>query len=234
MSYCVNCGVELDATAARCPLCFTPVCNPLVAVDTDGPTPFPVRDPGIAPVSKRELALLLSIMLASAAVGCGLLNLFLRPDRMWSMYLVGAVVMLWVWVVPPLLFRRMPNWVRLTLDVLAIGIYVYLISVEVGGREWFFALALPVILAAAVAVLCVSLLLRGNRRSTLMAIVAILCAVGLFAMAVEYFADRYWADGWSASWSLVVLTVCLALSVPLVIVRSVPSLRAEARRRFHL
>lgn len=28
MSYCVNCGVELDASASECPLCNTPVINP--------------------------------------------------------------------------------------------------------------------------------------------------------------------------------------------------------------
>ncbi len=28
MSYCVNCGVELDKTCAVCPLCNTKVCNP--------------------------------------------------------------------------------------------------------------------------------------------------------------------------------------------------------------
>ena len=28
MSYCVNCGVELDASATKCPLCDTPVYNP--------------------------------------------------------------------------------------------------------------------------------------------------------------------------------------------------------------
>ena len=28
MSYCVNCGVELDHTLKSCPLCETPVINP--------------------------------------------------------------------------------------------------------------------------------------------------------------------------------------------------------------
>ena len=41
MSYCVNCGVELDATAERCPLCHTPVQNPRQPVDHDRPRPFP-------------------------------------------------------------------------------------------------------------------------------------------------------------------------------------------------
>lgn len=28
MSYCVNCGVELDSAAKKCALCETPVINP--------------------------------------------------------------------------------------------------------------------------------------------------------------------------------------------------------------
>ena len=28
MSYCVNCGVELEKDAKRCPLCTAPVINP--------------------------------------------------------------------------------------------------------------------------------------------------------------------------------------------------------------
>ena len=41
MSYCVNCGVELDSTASFCPLCRTPVVNPRQPVDTGSPPPSP-------------------------------------------------------------------------------------------------------------------------------------------------------------------------------------------------
>ena len=34
MSYCVNCGVELDATAKKCALCDTPVYNPAQKQET--------------------------------------------------------------------------------------------------------------------------------------------------------------------------------------------------------
>ena len=34
MSYCVHCGVELDATASFCPLCHTRVLDPGQPVDT--------------------------------------------------------------------------------------------------------------------------------------------------------------------------------------------------------
>ena len=43
MSYCVNCGVQLDKTAKRCPLCNTPVINPSEAIDTVSKTPYPQK-----------------------------------------------------------------------------------------------------------------------------------------------------------------------------------------------
>ena len=39
MSYCVNCGVELDPGAARCPLCGTPAWKP----DPDAQSYFPTK-----------------------------------------------------------------------------------------------------------------------------------------------------------------------------------------------
>lgn len=129
MSYCVNCGVELDATARACPLCHTPVQNPNRPVDAELPPPFPSRRKEVQPASKKELALLISAMFASVAVLCGVLNLFfLHSGRPWSLYVVGAAVMLWLWLVPPLLLRGMPLWVRLLLDSCAVGVYVYQIG----------------------------------------------------------------------------------------------------------
>ena len=119
MSYCVNCGVELDATASFCPLCHTPVLNPGQPVDEHAPKPFPTQRGEVAPASKRELALLITAMLASVAVCCGVLNLFLNQQRPWSLYVIGAAVMLWIWFVPPLLARGMHLLLRLLLDEFA-------------------------------------------------------------------------------------------------------------------
>ena len=98
MSYCVHCGVELDATASFCPLCHTRVLDPGQPVDTASPKPFPTRRGEVAPAAKQEVALLITAMLASVAVCCGVLNLFLRADRMWSLYVIGAAAMLWLWL----------------------------------------------------------------------------------------------------------------------------------------
>ena len=145
MSYCVHCGVELDATASFCPLCHTRVLDPGQPVDTASPKPFPTRRGEVAPAAKQEVALLITAMLASVAVCCGVLNLFLRADRMWSLYVIGAAAMLWLWLVPPLLARGMHLLLRLLLDVAAVALYVYLISVDLNGRDWYLGLAAPII-----------------------------------------------------------------------------------------
>ncbi|WP_294552558.1 DUF6320 domain-containing protein [uncultured Pseudoflavonifractor sp.] len=234
MSYCVNCGVELDDTAQSCPLCHTPVLNPNKPVDMWGPKPFPTEKGEVPPVARGELALLISAMLVSVAVCCGVLNLFLRAERAWSLYVIGAAVMLWIWFVPPLLLRRLPVCLRLVLDVLAVALYVFLISLDLGGGNWYWHLALPIILLGGAIVLGLALIFRGGRRSILTTTTLIIGAIGLFLLGVELFVDRFLTGSWQPGWSLIVVTVCVALMIPLVIVRRVPSLREEVRRRFHM
>ena len=235
MSYCVNCGVELDPTARACPLCHTPVVNPNQPVDASLPPPFPSRREEVQPVSKRELALLLSAMLGSVAVCCGVLNLFfVHSGRPWSLYVIGAAAMLWVWLVPPLLLRTMHLYLRLSADVLAVALYVFLISVDLDGSAWYWHLALPIILLLGAALLFLGFMMGARPRSTLSRITLVIGTTGVFLSGVELLIDRYFLGRWQPGWSLVVLTVCAALVIPLIVVRRVPALREEVRRRFHL
>ena len=230
MSYCVNCGVELNPSACTCPLCGTPAWHP----DPSAPSYFPTRHAAVQPASKREAAILLTSMLVSVALCCGLLNLFLPTERPWSLYVIGAAVMLWVWFALPMLLRRLPVFFRLTADVAAVGVYVWLISIDLNGSAWFRGLALPIIGWAGVLVFLLSFLLRGGRRSILSSRSMCIAAAGLLTLGIEFCIDRYFRNAWQPGWSLVVLAVCVGLIIPLRIVRRVPSLREEARRRFNL
>ena len=233
MPYCVHCGVKLSDGAKACPLCGTPAWHP-APPPADASPYFPTKPAEVEPVSKRELVLLLTAMLASAALCSGLLNLLLRTERPWSLYVVGAAVMLWIWFVLPMLARKLPTFLKLTLDVAAIGVYVYLISIDLNGGVWFRSLALPILGEACVVVFLLSFLLRGGRRSMLSTLSLCIGAAGLFAMGVGLSMDLYFLGRWKPGWSLVVLVVCVALVIPLRIIRHVPSLREEVRRRFSM
>ena len=233
MSYCVNCGVELGKGTKRCPLCGTPVYNPNEIEAPKEPPFFPENRETIAPVSKKELALLLSTMLASVAVCCGLLNLVLWPEAGWWLYIAGAAGMLWLWFVPPLLWRKMPFLLRVAVDMGAVLLYVGVIAWASGSTGWYLRLAMPMLLSAGVlGLLLCGLLKKGH--SILTSAVAVLIGVGLLCAVIEFWVDRFLHGCWSPVWSVIVLAVCVGLSVPLIVVRRVPSMREEVRRRFHL
>lgn len=234
MSYCVNCGVELDGTAEFCPLCQTPVYNPRQPVDRTGPTPFPTERGEVLLAARWEAAVLVSAMAASVAVCCALLNLFLRTSHIWSLYVIGAAAMLWVFVVPPLLWRKIPPAAAAALDMAAIGLYVLLIAWELDGLDWYVRLALPIVALLGVITLALVRLLRDHRRSILSSIALIIGSAGAFTVGLELLGDLYLHGVWRPTWSLVVLIVTGALEIPLVVVRRVPGLREEVRRRFHM
>ena len=142
--------------------------------------------------------------------------------------------MLWIWFALPMLAHRIPVFFRLTADVAAIGIYVWIISVALHGGRWFRGLALPMLGWACIVVFLLSFFLRDGRRSRISTLAMCIGAVGLLALGVEYCLDRYFLGAWQPSWSLAVLVICIGLIIPLRIVRRVPSLREEARRRFNM
>lgn len=232
MSYCVHCGVELDQTQRTCPLCGTEVRDPAAPVDGASPRPYPTRSMAVEPPGKRQLAVLLTVMLVSASAACALLNLFLDSGRFWSLYVTGGAMTLWLWMVLPLLAPKLPLWVKLLLDAVAVGVYVALIAVTVDGLGWYLGLALPIVLAGAALALALGFFLPG--RSILTSAILLLAGAGLECLAIELFIDRFLRGSWSPGWSLIVAVVCAALIAVLVTVRVVPALREQARRKFHV
>lgn len=233
MSYCVQCGVELDSTAGRCPLCGTPVYNPNQPVDQISPPPFPAIRQEVAPIDRRELAVAVTAVLLSASVFCVLLNLILVGRSVpWSAYVTGAAALLWCWSVPHLLARGLPVWGRLAIDGAALALYLLLIALLTGGLDWYWSLALPVTAALCAASLALCAVFR-KKPSLLSAFMAVILCIGLFLLVLEFFIDFTVSGSYRPFWSLIAFGACLALIAPLLVVRLRPGLRSEVRRRFH-
>ena len=96
MSYCVNCGVELDKTCMACPLCNTPVYNPNQPVDVVSPKPYPDKKGTIETPDSKEFTILMSIVLGTIAIVCGLLNHVVFTNTRWSFYVIGLCAIIWI------------------------------------------------------------------------------------------------------------------------------------------
>ena len=76
MSYCVNCGVELDSSLNKCPLCGTIVYNPkqYTTADSVQESTFPKRTGEVEKVNRRDSVIFVTILLLY--IGSGKTSLF--------------------------------------------------------------------------------------------------------------------------------------------------------------
>ena len=107
MSYCVNCGVELEKSEKKCPLCGVEVINPAQPPEDKEPRQrhYPNRIEELSMnINKQFAAALLSVFMVFAAAICCVCNIIIDKSITWSQYVIGAIFFTWVVVTVPLIF----------------------------------------------------------------------------------------------------------------------------------
>lgn len=233
MSYCVNCGVELEASLERCPLCNTPVINPNEVTHTHPVPPFPKEKGQLEVVKSRDLAILLSVSLTAACVVCALLNLLVFQRNAWSLYVIGACVVIWVLAIPAVIYTKLPFYLCLILDGLAIGLYQYLISFNTPNHDWFYELALPITALITATALVFTFLVKKVSRAFLMVGIYIFLAIAVLCIGIELLVERFLQIYYHLTWSAVVLSICAVIVIAFITILSRARLRNAVRRRLH-
>ncbi|MCM1188323.1 MAG: DUF6320 domain-containing protein [bacterium] len=234
MSYCVNCGVELDASAKECPLCNTPVINPadLEKIRQDR-QPFPTQKGSVETVKRKDLGILVSMVALATAATCGILNAFVFPGNLWSLAVIGVCAILWVILIPVFIYVRQPIYVSILFDGLAVAGYLYLLTFLTGTREWFVQLGVPIVLLVTAVAEAAAVCICRLPRSFLTVALYLFTASGLLCLGLEILIDRYVGGQVSLSWSAVVLTVTAILDIAIVTMLSRRRLRNAVRKRLH-
>lgn len=234
MSYCVNCGVELDASAERCPLCNTPVINPNELERLgEAQSPFPMQKGQVETVKRKDMGILLTMVTLSTAVICGILNILVFRESMWSLAVAGACVLLWVLLVPVVIYTKQAAYLYLLYDGAAVVFLLYMITLIAGDNDWFVGLAVPLTVLVTVVAEGFTLCVDKLPKSFLTVSLYLFTGIGLLCMGIEILIDRYVSGSISLGWSAVVLTVCGVLDIALITMLSRRRLRNYVRRRLH-
>lgn len=235
MSYCVNCGVELQTGAGRCPLCNTIVINPNELEKLrDEPSPFPREKGQVETVKRKDIGILLTAILAATGVICGVLNVLVFQGALWSLAVGGVCVVLWVTLIPVVIFKKQPVYVSLFLDGVAVAVYLYMLTYLVGSSGWYFGLGLPITVLVTVIAELFTICVRKLPYAFLVGCLELFTAAGLLCMGIEIMIDRYLDKEITLSWSAVVLTVCGILDIAFITVLSRSRLRHAIYKRLHL
>ena len=233
MSYCVNCGVELDASAKNCPLCNTPVINPKEIKKDNVIPPFPKEKVQVEEIQRADFGWLVSMVCLATAVTCGVLNWLAFRQNLWSLAVIGACVTLWVMLVPAVIYPKLPIYLFILLDGAALTLYLYLIARMVGSYEWLWGLGIPLVACSTFVAELFALAIRQFPRGILARGLYLITAIAILCVGYEIIIDLFRDVSVGLSWSAIVLTICVIIDIAIITTLSRRRLRNEVRRRLH-
>ena len=168
MSYCVNCGVELDKSAKKCALCGTRVINPNEPQKKENAeqTPFSEKPFVPAEIKRRFVAYVITMVMLIPNIVCTFLNAIIYKGSFWSFYVSTTSFLLWVLFVFPFYTKKLRPYLMWFLDTLGVCAYVFFFFVMgyEGKEKWYFSTALPIILSAAALTLFFMLWIRRKKQ----------------------------------------------------------------------
>ena len=233
MSYCVNCGVKLDEALPKCPLCNTPVINPNELKKTEVSSPFAMEKGETEKVKSKDIIILTTVFLATTAICCMLLNLLVFSKTLWSIPIVGLCAFIWVIGIPPIAFEKMPIYISMLIDGLAMAGYLYMLSFMTSNKAWLTQLALPITALATVLILAFTLFIKKISSSILSVALYFYILIPILCIGIELLICHYYKKPLTITWSAIVLVPCLIVSIALVTILSRKRLREAVRRRLH-
>lgn len=233
MSYCVHCGVELDPSIKKCPLCSTPVLDPNNIPYFETSSPYPAIKGKVEPARRKDAAIFVSILLLTISITCGLLNWLVFQKNFWSLLVIGLCLVVWVICIPFIFYRELSPCLAVLLDGLAVSFYLYLISLLTGSADWLYYLGLP-IAAMFTFLLEVFMLLALKISHSFFAVTLyVFSMIPLSSIGIELLCRNFLEDPLRITWSAIVLTVCVVFIIAIVTILLLPRVREEARRRLH-
>lgn len=234
MSYCVNCGVELEKTEKICPLCLELVINPVEAQSPEKKQSirrnYPELPVGGMKVNFRDLVLPISLILGIPVLITLICDFLLSKSLSWSLYVVLSIGLAFVYMVPPLAVRSKWKVFCVLADVVATALFLYLLDLLTVG-EWFFPYAMPILLVSGLFIMALACIFMYLNIRKLVRLSLVLFSIGINSLWIDYIFKRQ-GDGLALGWSLVVAAACLLLAVVALIVNRNQQLKEQVRQRF--
>ena len=220
MSYCVNCGVKLEESLNKCPLCNTPVINPKELKKMGPISPFPTKEGETEMVKSKDMIILTTVFLATTAICCLLLNYLVFNKTLWSIPIVGLCAFIWIYI-------------SMLIDGFAMAGYLYMLSFMTSNKAWLTRLALPITALSTALILTFTLLVKKISSSILAVVLYFYVLIPILCIGIELLIWHYYNKPLHITWSAIVLVPCLIVDIVLITILSRKRLREAVRRRLH-
>ena len=177
MKKCPECSVLVGGPGNKCPLCGTsleagPVSGGEESIYPDFTHPAPRRE------RFPFLAKLFAFLSLIIIIVCGTIDLSTSGHFSWSIYVIGAIAVLWCSVGLHLLTRINLNY-KLLADMCALSFYLILIDRMNGWHRWSIDYVIPILyVGIMITTIVLALVFRTYWREYILSLVAI-CVLGI-------------------------------------------------------
>jgi hypothetical protein len=234
MSYCVNCGVELQEKEKSCILCGCDVVNPMEKPNPDAVRAYPDNIDEMTQKSNRRFSvMILSCLFALPALICFSLNIIYFNTVLWSVYVIGGFAFLWVCIVVPLINRHINLIVILFFDFLAAALYLFVIEKMLSVGQWFLAIALPILIFLWILTEIMVVLTQKNRIGGFQVPGLGFGFIGLLTVGIDVVLHLYANNGIMISWSAFVMIPSFLLAVLFFFIEKKQTIKEELLKRLH-
>ena len=232
MSYCVNCGVELEKGCPECPLCDTTVINPKEKNVENNKFVYPETINIPSSLSKKYWVFLISMIILIPNLVMLILNAMIFDNRVVP-YISGGFAVAWIWFLFPLLWKKLMPMLILGIDALALLTYLYSFEAFSGNTGWFALVALPVVIAMwAIGNSFILLFKKVKNKSIRTA--AVLGAINIMSFVTEICTSTFYLGRLQITVSLVVTACCLSLMIFFIVLAKSKRLNAWVSRKFFM
>lgn len=215
MSYCVNCGVELDKSAKKCALCSTPVINPNEPATEEKSEAAPFSDTAYLPASlkRRFVAYIVTMIFLIPNIVCSFANAIFHSGGFWSFYVNATSLLIWVVLVFPFYTKKMRPYLMWAFDTIAVCSYVFFFFVmkHDSKSDWYYDSALPIIVIVSLMVVIYMLWSRKKKRHWMMKSIHIVCDIATAAFAVGSILDINRGIPHSFDVGMIIFVSCIVL-----------------------
>jgi hypothetical protein len=185
-------------------------------------------------MDRRYLLGLICMAILLPAALCMVLDLFFGGGITWSLYPVGALVLLFVALAVPILVKKHRIYVTIAVDTLVLLGYLKMVELFSDVEGWFTPVVFPVIIMAALMVLGVTASIRQHLIRELAIPATILTLVALLSLTIELLVSSQVLKQLRMAWSPFVMLPCGFIAFMLYLIQSNKPLREELKKRLHI
>lgn len=159
MKYCEKCNVKVNTSSQKCPLCSMLLtrdsaddakegaCTCWQSTDATDMANYPEPEEGN---SRRynfvlRLVLFISVVIGSSAL---LINFMTYSGNMWSLYVVGTLLYVWIAIVYPLFSKKKIGRI-IVLNAIVTSVYVFALELATQTKGWGLTYVTPFIFITA-------------------------------------------------------------------------------------